>query len=233
MNNAETVTSQSNDHILEFNAKSHRYRLKKSGTDMFRPVVSVTTVGRAFPQSEALVKWRIKQGIEEYISGEKLSKAGEIGTFSHSIFNQIEKGENPHIPDIKEIQNCVRLFKKCREERLSKDKILKAEAIMASPTRMVAGTLDRLVERSGKIILSDFKTNSGIYDSALFQLAGYSILLEEWFGIVPDVWEILRFGKTDEDYEFREVREKDVMKDYQDQWNRNVDTYRFVAKYKP
>jgi len=227
------ILDKRNGFELKFNPVSHRYYLLKPQADEFIPVVSCTTINKAFPQSEALIKWRIRQGNEEYISGEKVGRAADIGTIVHHILNKMEKEEEVDVPPIKEVQNAVRLFKKWKEEKGSKDEIIDAEGIVCSPPIMVAGTFDRVAKRNGKVVLSDFKSSKGIYESALFQLAGYDIMLREWLGYEPDAWEVLRFGKEDEDYETLYIDDKDKMNDFKEQFLRNVKTYRFMSKYKP
>jgi len=233
MNEPVIIQSEKDGHRLEFNPKTHRYYLTIKGATKRRPVVSATTTNGGFPTSEALIKWRIKQGIEEYISGDKLQKASEIGTFSHQFFYDVEQGREVDVPKIPEVQNIVRLHGEWYAKEGKNDEVLFREQIMAHPEHMVAGTMDRMCKRDGKIILQDYKTSKGVYDSAFFQLGWYSILSEYWLGIKPDVWEILRFGKEDDDYETKKKNNPDEMEDYRQQSLRNLETYRFAAKYKP
>lgn len=233
MNDPIIHTSTKGDYTLQFNPKTHRYYLQFPKDPKKRPLVSATTTSRGFPQSEELIKWRVKQGIEEYISGERLARAAEIGTFSHEIFIQIEKGEKPDVPNIEAVQNIVRLHKEWFEKEGKHDDVRAREIFVAHPEYMVGGTIDRYCIRDGKLILQDYKTTKGIYDSAFFQLAWYAILAEFWLGVKFDIWEIIRFGKEDDEYETKQLRDKEIMHDFREQAIRNLRTYRFSVKYKP
>jgi len=223
------IKSESNNHILEFNPKSHRYKLDG------KPLPGVTTINRAFPQPEALIKWKINQGISEYISGEKLQRAANIGGMIHGYIQAQEKGESPDVPkgetkeDQDKIDNCISLFGMWKEK--NKDEILLSEEIICSPAYRYAGTIDRLAKRNGKVVLSDFKTASGIYVESLLQVAGYKVALKEWKDIDVDVLEIIRFGKEDAFFETREINDPQEIKSLEDQFIRNVLTYRFQAKW--
>lgn len=230
------IYSERNGHTLRLNEKSHRYFLKKKDEESFRPLVSTTTYSKFYPQSEQLIKWRIAQGLEEYIAGKKLDKAGDIGTWAHKLILQIEQGKTPDIPDIPELQNCIKLFRMWYEKIGKHDEILNQEAIMCDPDLMVAGTLDRLAKRNGKIVLTDYKTAKGIYGSYLFQMASYDQLLKTWFDIVPDVWEIARFGKEDDKPEVKtwsRTGDRELIQAYIEQTNRNLKSYRFNSVYSP
>jgi len=226
------IESKQHGHLLEFNAKTHRYYLTKKGEEKRWPLVSVTTTNRAFPMAEGLIQWRIKQGVEEAIAGQIMKRAGNIGTICHELFRKIEAGEKPNIPKIPEIENPIRLFNKWRQNVGEKDKVLMAEQFMCSPKLMLAGTMDRLAQRDNMMGLFDWKTSNSIYEAAFFQLAGYDILLKEWFNIKADFWEVIRFGKEDSKYEVKRVQEPEVMEDYRQQFLRNLGTHRWMAKYK-
>ncbi len=233
MNEPIIWTSEKDGHILDFNPKTHRYYLKKAGEDRRRPVVSVTTIKRGFPQSEALIKWRVAQGMEEYIAGGKLEKAGDIGNLAHELYPKVEKGEKFEAPQIPELQNILRLHGEWYEKRGKYDDVQGREVIMAHPQYMVGGTLDRYVIRDGKMGLQDYKSGKSIYDSDFFQLAWYDILAEFWLGVRFDFWEIIRFGKEDDEPDTKKLSDPDIMRDFREQTIRNLQTYRFMVKYKP
>ena len=228
---ATQIVSEKDGYKLEFNPKTHRYFLHIPGEPKRRPLVSVTTTNRGYPVAEGLIKWRIGQGIEEYISGQKLGKASAIGTFSHELFYKIEKGEPVDVPEVAEIQNIIELHKVWWDKVGYKDEVTHRENIMAHPDYMLAGTLDRSCIRDGKRWLQDYKTAKGIYIEAFFQLAWYDILAEFWLGIKHDVWEVIRFGKEDSEYETQKIEDPDMMKEYKAQALRNLATYRFTSKY--
>lgn len=66
------------------------------------------------------------------------------------------------------------------------------------------GTLDLLCRNTitGSYTLFDYKTSKNVYDSHLIQLAGYSMLLEELYGISVDHIGIILLSKNFEDDNF-------------------------------
>ena len=226
------IKSKSKDgqHELEFNPKSHRYKLDG------KALPSVTTIIKMLPTPEALIKWRIKQGLEEYISGKKLFRAATIGGLVHAYIEKTESGEAPEEPkgeteeDTTKIRNCISLYKNQWKPQ-NKDEILGLEKIVAAPNKKYGGTIDRLAKRNDKIVLSDFKTSTGIYLENFIQVAGYAIAIEEWEGISVDVLEIIRFGKEDDRPEVKIVDIKSEVTDHKEQFLRCLDTYRFMHIY--
>jgi len=167
-------------------------------------------------------------------------KAANIGTLVHSYAEEFEKKGfisndsetrkfiNEHI-DRKKIFTCIKKFR--RWKRSNKDEIIKSEDIIASILYGFAGKFDRLANRNGNIVLSDFKTSSGIFIDNFIQLSAYTIALKEWMNIDVDIIEVLRFGKEDGEFEVKSIKSKSKIKELQEQFIRNVETYSFHKKW--
>jgi hypothetical protein len=101
------------------------------------------------------------------------------------------------------------------------------------------GKFDRLARRPGVgLVLSDFKTSSGIYADQKIQLAAYAVAIEFWMGLTVDAIEILRFGKDDGEFETELVTSKAAIHEFMQQAKRCRATYEFKKqwdrpKYKP
>lgn len=225
----DPIISESNGHRLELDQKGHKYRLDGL------IVPGVTSIIKAgYPTSEALIVWRIKQGIEEHLSGEKLKRAANIGTIVHDLIEKAEGNKPYEIPEIEEVKNCWKAYQSFKESKPVDEEILAAEEVIACPSKGYAGKFDCLAKWQGKTILRDYKTAGGIYASAWFQCALYTRALQEWKGIEVDLWQIARFGKTgvfDWDRDVITMSDPKAMKDYTEQAMRCVDTYYFIQRY--
>lgn len=138
---------------------------------------------------------------------EKLSDAGNIGHALHALIELTERQGGFPPREVVQAhalrlplasQDAFRLALRSYQDFMvvqPKLELLAAEGSVASVEHRFAGTFDRLHRVEGKIVLSDFKTSKGIYDSHLIQLGAYSLALREWHGVHVDTLEILRFGK--------------------------------------
>lgn len=233
-------TSWDGKHVLEFNESSHRYKLDGNG------VRGATTIGSAYPKAEALIRWMIKQGIEEYTSQAKKKKGGEIGTILHKFAECYEDGtefdtklvtESPHQT---ECEKVIERFLSWRKD--NKDTILDSEGLVASVELQVGGKIDTLRDRKGLgLVLSDYKTSKGIYMEQLLQvIGGYRRMFREWRNIIIPFVEIVTFPKSSEDDMHILLADKDGwVKDnvrtdipnlfykIEQQFARNVETFHF------
>lgn len=219
---------------IVFDEAKHKYWLNGEA------VPGVTTINKqGYPKSEALIRWQVKQGIKEYETKEKAQAAADIGTFVHDYAYNVENNNIDEIDrilrqvkvhqDREKIMTAICHFDSWKED--NKDTLMHSEAVVASFKHKYAGKFDRLAERNGKIVLSDFKTSSGIYIDQFLQLAGYAILIKEWLDIKVDAFEVLRFGKKDASFETKLIDKHAMKKVLSDQFIRNVETYYFRAKY--
>jgi len=113
----------------------------------------------------------------------KKVRAADIGTLAH---NWIEAWCNANpLPDPtnRETLNAVNAFKKFIKEHDYKPII--AERPVYSQKYKYAGTLDSVAWYEGKLVISDNKTSSGIYESMFAQMGGYHQALAEEFPELP------------------------------------------------
>lgn len=167
-------------------------------------------------------------------------EAADIGSILHEYAEHYEQTAfdipleltqtiNAH-PDKTKIENCIHKFQAWKAE--NKDEIIGHENIIGSAKYKYAGKYDRLAKRGKHIVLSDFKTSSGIYVEQFVQLAAYKIMLKEWSNIDVDVIEILRFGKERGEFEVHSIKKVTEIVTLEQQFLRNRETYNFVKEFK-
>jgi len=189
-------------------------------------------------QVSRLPKYLLEEIVKKSTQASKAvaQQAAGIGTVVHDVAEKIEAGQEydkavvESHPDKEKIENCLKRFEEWRGE--NKDEIIGHEDIIASVVHGYGGKYDRLCKRGGRIILSDYKTSSGIYTAQFIQLAAYAIALEEWKGIEVEGLEILRFGKKDASFETKLVKSKKQIQELKDQWVRCRQTYDFVKEWR-
>lgn len=166
-------------------------------------------------------------------------EAADIGTFTHDVAfytetNQLEKLQetlekiNVH-KDRDKIMSCVDKFREWARE--NDDVMVASEEIVASVEHDAAGKFDRLAKRNGELVLSDFKTSSGIFIDQKIQLAAYRLMIKEWLNLDVKAIEILRFGKEAGEFETEFINDQTVLKELEMQAIRCRQTYAFVNKY--
>lgn len=194
-----TSTSWDGKHTLEFNEGSHRYKLDG------KRIKGATTVNSGYPKAEALIRWMVKQGIEEYVNKTQMQKGADIGTILHNYAECYEKGlafDRTLIETSQhksEIERVIDRFTNWRSN--NSDKVLRMEDIIASVELQVGGKIDTLRERDGLgLVLSDYKTSKDIYMEQLLQvIGGYRRMLREWLNLDVPYVEIVTFPKLVED----------------------------------
>ena len=191
------------------------------------PMVSVTSVIGDVISKPALVNWGKNLGIsagvdtlKDYVgtyitenilaefeddAKSKLAKlstsAADYGTKAHSLIEAIINDEDPEIP--LEYNPVIEAFRIWQESN-NIDLIL-SEMCVYSVSLQVAGTLDALGAKDGKIILIDWKTSNGFYEDMALQCGGYVCCLEEMTGQTIDEGWIVRFDKRSPLFEAKTV----------------------------
>ena len=173
-------------------------------------------------------------------SARTMKKAAAIGTLIHDYAEQYEANKSitaklhddivTHV-DRKKVFSCIKKFR--RWKRQNSDEVLKHEEIVASSVLNVAGKFDRLAKRRNSIVLSDWKSSSGIFTEQLLQLALYRVLISEWMGIQVDAIEIVRFGKEDGAFETKMISDPKQLADLTQQAIQNVKTCEFMERWEP
>ena len=199
------------------------------------------------------VEWPSEATKKEIIKGARTAskkvaeEAAGIGTIVHDYAYLTELGkiedatklvaDNVDSPNWESINNGIKKFTGWKEE--NKDEIVSSEAIVAHVCPMhegkeddtalcscYGGKFDRLAKRGDLLVLSDFKTSSGIYVDMFIQLAAYTIAIDQWLGLKVDAVEILRFGKEDGELQTLMMKGQDIEK-FKQQAIRCRETYEF------
>jgi hypothetical protein len=127
----------------------------------------------------------------------KKESAGDVGHDVHADIEDMIKNAIHHTDGFiggTSTHPMINKFIKWAEK--NHIRFLESELMMYSETMWVAGTMDLLFEKEGKVYIGDIKTTSGIYDrTPFFQCAGYSLMLEETKGLKPEGYCIIRLGK--------------------------------------
>lgn len=167
--------------------------------------------------------------------------AADIGTVVHDYAYLTELGRtrealqllsaHENTPAWEKINNGVKKFEAWKGEHLS-DEIIASEAIVGSVEESYGGKFDRLAYRPGVgLVLSDFKTSSGIYVDMFIQLGAYVKAIDEWMEKKVDAMEILRFGKEDGEFQTLMIHSKEEMEAFVRQAIFCRRTYKFRLKW--
>lgn len=172
-------------------------------------------------------------------------KAANIGTIVHDYAyanttgQPFDDSQLLRHPDPQKVLACVAKFREWNETKLG---ILKlAETIVGSARLHFAGKFDRLDEMPNGILrIRDYKTSSGIFLDMFAQMVSYGIAIEEWLGLPIGEYEVVRFGKTDGEFETKTsmqyaeekgVSHEDFIQALKDQVARSRGTYDFRNFY--
>jgi len=157
--------------------KAHRVYKTKSGL----VIPSVTQIVSML-NKPALVTWANKLGLQGIDVKKYVDNKADIGTVAHRmILDYFLDQETDFSEYSKEVidkaENSFLSFLEWAKNR--KVKPLFVEKSMVSEVELFGGTFDFYGLVDGEKTLVDFKTGNGIYQEYFYQLAGYSILLEE------------------------------------------------------
>lgn len=256
------IQSEHNGHYLTFSEEEHAYQLDgklipgvtsilHEGLPTSPSLISWTVKTgsqyvveqlKQFPeQVNRLPEYLLEEIIKKSTTAgkRKAKEAADVGSVVHDWAEQYESKEGVDFslirkidehPDKEKIQNCINRF--CEWKETNSDEIIGHEEIVASVAHQFGGKFDRLCRRGNRVILSDYKTSGSIYSNYFIQLAAYSLALEEWKGIEVDGLEILRFGKTDAEFETKLVKGKRKIQELKKQFIRCAETYRFMREWK-
>lgn len=246
----EKITKQlyNGDVEITFYPNSHQYR--KDG----KTLTSVTGATGMLDKSKALIPWALRMAKDylmdvreqDMVINEKhideaclehtrrKEAAASIGTQIHDWAERYGKGENPEMPEDEKVLNGVLAFLKWVDEYGVK--FVDTERFLYSKLSNYVGMMDCsfTMEKEGHKILhpGDYKAAGGIYDSMLYQVAGYvgALLEEQCISSKPHLKIgssfILRFAKEDKydkdgnlkeeagTFEVREISVEDHAKNY-------------------
>lgn len=253
-----TTNSLNGAHFLEFDEDAHKYWLDRKlvpgvttaikGGSPESPGLTSWKVGEASKYAVQAVLNEASSGsiltdklLAQIVKDSKTAyrkssaEAASVGSLVHDYAYCTENNkyfDDSRIlehPDSQKVLSCIAKFREWRAHNL--DQMILAEVCVASVKHQIGGKFDRLIKRGDKTILGDFKTSNRIYIDNWLQLALYRVLIKEWLGVIVDGIEVIRFGKTDEDFEVETITSKKQIKAFEQAAIRAVETYKFYAKH--
>lgn len=166
-------------------------------------------------------------------------EAADVGTILHSYAELHSIGKVNEATALLEqvkgvekypaIMKCVGKYLEWDGKR--KGTLVEAESLVASPSFRFCGKIDRLDRVNGKLVLRDYKTSKAIFTEHKIQLAMYRLALREWKGLQVDAIEILRFGKTDGEFETELIEDTKTLVALEMQGIRCRQTHSFMKEY--
>lgn len=145
-------------------------------------IPSVTGILREITKGDHLIRWANNLGLEGYDSVEYVKAQAAVGTLGHAMVQAELRNEPADFRDyspeeISRAKNVLRSFRAWREGHTLRPILI--EASLVSETHRFGGTIDLYAELDDQPVLIDLKSSSDIYDTHLYQIAAYRVLLEE------------------------------------------------------
>ncbi|MGY3406079.1 hypothetical protein ACVWZV_002192 [Bradyrhizobium sp. GM5.1] len=142
------------------------------------------------------------------IHEQKKQEAADIGTQAHDWIEKYVKGEQPEMPEQREVQIAVNAF--LDWVAANKVKFISSERVVYSKKHDYIGKMDIEAKVNGKLCLIDIKTSSGIYNTFGMQTAAYLKADEEESGRKYHGRWIIRLSKeTEEEHTAKCVRKNE------------------------
>lgn len=163
-----------------------------------------------------LVKWANNLGLQGIDSSKYVSETAEIGTLAHEMIMCYFANKDCDTSDysstqIDKAENSLLSF--FEWEKNHKIEPIYVEVPFVSEKYQYGGTIDLLALIDNELTLVDFKTGSGIYEEAHYQIAAYKGLLIE-HDYNPSTVRILNIPR-DESESFQEVTLTDLTTEWQ------------------
>ena len=176
-------------------------------------VPAVTTVNSCL-HPRGLFHWYWQKGKDGYGFDENPTPALEVGTLVHRMVDAfIHDLPEPSVPeDIAElVESSYGAFK--RWWQAGGFKVIATEVPLVSKKYRIGGTPDAiLVDAAGQVCLGDWKSSNALHSDYLRQIAIYGAM---WNEVAPERlqltggFHLVRFAKTDGDFEHRHFPELD------------------------
>ncbi len=151
-----------------FNPKLHRYTYK--GEVMTSVTTLVGKFHKPFDTESVAKKTSQKTGVDAEILKEQWAEtnryANEIGTATHEWIEDYYNGNWRQLPTNPDIIHRINKFNKIYCKYLHKLTPVKFETRIFSPEWKVAGTIDALFLKDGKLYILDYKTNKDFKDDS-------------------------------------------------------------------
>ena len=164
-----------------------RKDMKEGGHQIYKTssgleVPSVTTIVAIRDKSSVLVPWANKLGLQGIEVKQYIDEKAEIGSLAHRMILDYFLNEETNLAGYSEevIEKATNSFISFLKWTKGKEiKPLFIEQSLVSEKELFGGTPDFYGLLDGEKTIIDYNTGSRIYREYLYQLAGYSILLEE------------------------------------------------------
>jgi len=176
--------------------KAHiRYKLE-DGT-IVPGVTTITGTGLGW-NTQALIRWANRMGLEGVDTAKYVDDKAIIGTLGHAMVTDSLQGKKTNTDDysknqIEDAENsALSFFEWAKDKKLEP---LLIEEPLVSEAYKFGGTPDIYAKVNGNYELIDLKTGSGIYDEMMIQITAYKHLLVE-NGYPVDRERILNIPRT-------------------------------------
>lgn len=150
-------------------------------TEQGNYVPSVTTILDCYPKPPSFYDWLKKVGED---ADTIRDEAGDRGSTVHKLTERYDAGEEVNLIsetgsiDYKLIEWAM--FERYVEFRRRFElQIIHSELHLLSDKLGFAGTLDRVIQFNGRLLIIDIKTSNSLYDHYWLQMAAYKELLAE------------------------------------------------------
>jgi len=178
-------------------------------------VPSVTTINKLLNigGSEGLIYWANQVGLAGKTLEEARKNTADVGSYAHH-WMEADVKNMPYDPETvgmtaKQLELVIASHEQWdRWRRQTKIEFLDAEVSLVSEAHKYGGTSDfvgTIVDGKTILVLGDLKTG-GVYPEALMQIAAYGHLWEETKGQPIDEYVIIRVGKEDASFSYRNWR---------------------------
>lgn len=191
-------------------AKQHTVYRQQSG----ERVPGITSITKYLTNTQVLILWANKLGLEGIKSTEYVDQLAKIGTCLHYLVECDLQAMEPMLGDFtgNQIAQAKQMFTKFEEWKSGRDLVTIAmEKPLVSERYPFGGTGDWFGVENGKLAYIDFKTSKGCYLEHKVQAVACSKLWEEHTGELPEVVKILRIGRN-MDEGFEEISVADELK---------------------
>lgn len=123
--------------------------------------------------------WASLETLDEAKTAHRRKKegAGDIGSQVHKWIEEYIAGNMPPSPEDPQMAKMINAF--LEWDMKVKPRWIASEMRVYATSTWTAGTLDFIAEIDGKVFIGDFKTSTGIYDEAFWQMSAYQYMLQE------------------------------------------------------
>jgi hypothetical protein len=208
---AKEITEGYSSKKTEFvTSENEHWYPSKTKANVWYPSVT-TIIGDSFPKGIGFQKYLANQ--ESYESSQDILKAaGKRGTNVHEATEVLERGhilyrDNFTLEEWTMLQGFVAWHKKYNPRPIH------IERGWVSDQLETGGTIDRVYDIQGDIVVLDIKTSSAVHQNYFCQVAVYDRLLTEHTTLVADYTAILRLAPKKKDgYEYV-LRDRDEIEE--------------------